>query len=74
MAATKSETLLANAKNALDAIANDTTVDDDTKDEMFDELRGILDDHQSVINGEDDDEEDEEEDDPEEFDDEEEDE
>ena len=59
MAATQSETLLANAKKAIDAIVTDTSLDDDTKEEMLDELQTHLEDQGRLLSDEDDEEEDE---------------
>ena len=56
--ASKSALLKGNAVRAIDAIVNDTELDDDTKDEIFDELATHIEDSQRILGGDDEDEDD----------------
>jgi hypothetical protein len=59
----KSDVLRASAKQAIDAIVNDGVLDDDTKEEVLEELQTYLEDQQRIFSDVDD-----EDDDPDEID------
>jgi hypothetical protein len=54
----RSESLKDNAKRAIDAIMEATDLDDDTKDEIFDELQDHIEEQQSILSEMDDEDED----------------
>jgi hypothetical protein len=54
----KSDLLKADVMKAIDAIANDPELDDDTKEELFDEIQEHLNDQSRIISDDGDDDED----------------